>query len=108
MTKLVRGDDNLFFIAAALFIAQRRDILRLEKGAFDQPLCYLNDMCMRIDEEYALCNGEICFLKYGEHSHVVASLHAASVCVVNFRIQVGLFGSLNTDSRRATLRYSGR
>ncbi|PXF46327.1 TBC1 domain family member 15 [Gracilariopsis chorda] len=69
-TKLVGGDDLHLFIAAALLIAQRRDILRLEKGAFDQLLRYINDMSMRIDEEYALHEGEVCFLKYGEHSHV--------------------------------------
>ncbi|CAN8063069.1 unnamed protein product [Agarophyton chilense] len=68
----VGGDDIHVFVAAALLIAQRRDLLKLEEGAFDQLLRYINDMSMRIEDSYALREGEICFLKYGEHSHVTS------------------------------------
>ncbi|KAI0560829.1 Rab-GTPase-TBC [Gracilaria domingensis] len=68
----VGGDDLHIFVAAALLIAQRRDLLKLEEGAFDQLLRYVNDMSMRVDESFAIREGEICFLKYGEHSHVIS------------------------------------
>lgn len=59
------GDDLHVFIAAALLIAHRRQLLSLQKGAFDCLLRYVNDMSMRIDVDFALREGELCFRKYG-------------------------------------------
>lgn len=64
-TRQVGGDHLHVFIAAALLIAHRRQLLSLQKGAFDCLLRYVNDMSMRIDVDFALREGELCFRKYG-------------------------------------------
>lgn len=65
-TRHVGGDNLHIFIAAALLLAHRRQILSLPRGAFDSLLRYINDMSMRIDVDFALREGELCFRKYGE------------------------------------------
>lgn len=63
-TRHVGGDDFHIFITAALLVAHRRQLLSLPR-AFDSLLRYINDMSMRIDPDFAIREGEMCFRKYG-------------------------------------------
>lgn len=65
-TRQVAGDDFHVFVAGALLISHRRHLLSLQRGAFDCLLRYVNDMSMRIDVDFALREGELCFRKYGK------------------------------------------
>lgn len=64
-TQQVGGDDLHIFVAGALLLAHRQQLLSLQRGAFDCLLRYVNDMCMRIDVDFALREGELLFRKYG-------------------------------------------
>lgn len=64
-TRQVGGDDLHIFVAGALLLAHRRQLLSLQKGAFDSLLRYVNDMSMRIDVDFALREGELCYRKFG-------------------------------------------
>lgn len=64
-TRQVGGDDLHIFVAGALLVAHRRQLLSLQKGAFDSLLRYINDMSMRIDVDFALREGELCYRKFG-------------------------------------------
>lgn len=63
-TRHVAHDNLHIYIAAALLIAHRRQILSLPRGEFDSLLRYINDMNMRIDVDFALREGELCYRKY--------------------------------------------
>lgn len=65
-TRQVGGDDFHIFVAGALLLAHRRQLLSLPKGAFDSLLRYINDMSMRIDVNFALREGELCYRKFGK------------------------------------------
>lgn len=56
--------DGHIYVAAGLLLAHRTRILRLEKGAFDSLLRYINDMSMRIDVDFAIHEGEECFKNF--------------------------------------------
>lgn len=64
-TQQVAGDDLHIFVAGALLVAHRRQLLSLPRGAFDSLLRYVNDMSMRIDVDFALREGELCFRRWG-------------------------------------------
>lgn len=54
------GEDNFQVnIAVALLRAHRRNILKLEVGAFDKLLRYVNDMSQRIDVDFAVRQAEL-------------------------------------------------
>eukprot|EP00177_Eucheuma_denticulatum_P001573 GFKZ01002811.1.p1 GENE.GFKZ01002811.1~~GFKZ01002811.1.p1 ORF type:complete len:651 (+),score=117.44 GFKZ01002811.1:114-2066(+) len=63
-SRQVGGDDFHIFVAGALLLAHRRHLLALPTGAFDSLLRYINDMSMRIDVDFALREGELCYRKY--------------------------------------------
>lgn len=57
------GDDFFHvYVAVGILRAHRRQLLRLEVGAFDVLLRYVNDMSMRIDVDFAVAQGEKCYL----------------------------------------------
>lgn len=65
-SRQVAGDDLHIFVAAALLLAHRRNLLALRRGAFDSLLRYINDMSMRIDVDFAVQEGELCFRQHGD------------------------------------------
>lgn len=65
-SRQIGGDDLHIFVAAGLLFAHRGRLLALQKGAFDCLLRYMNDMSMRIDVDFAIREGEACYLKWGD------------------------------------------
>lgn len=65
-TKEVGGDDLHIYVAAGLLIAHRKQLLALRRGAFDCLLRYINDLSMRINVDFAIHQGELCYRKYAE------------------------------------------
>lgn len=65
-TRQVGGDYLHIFMVAGLLIAHRKQLLALRRGAFDDMLRYVNDMSMRIDVDFAIREGELCFRKFAD------------------------------------------
>lgn len=62
----VEGDDLHIYVAGAMLLAHRRNLLSLQRGAFDCLLRYVNDMSMRIDVDFAIREGELCHRQYSK------------------------------------------
>lgn len=74
-TRHAGGDNIHIFVAAGLLLAHRRQLLALEEGGFDTLLRYVNDLSGRIDVDFALREGELCFRKYGPGAVPTSSRH---------------------------------